>query len=122
MDDAARFSIVEKLVGLNREDWKYADLYVRQAEAAMAPLCTREQFRALRGQRARMKQLISELERTIQRGDWPATEKLAAEGAELWGRVERDSRLLALAEKTGCASTTTLALTGAVAQPARVLE
>ena len=40
MDDAARFSIVEKLVGLSRADWKYADLYVREAEAAMAPLCT----------------------------------------------------------------------------------
>lgn len=127
MDDAARFSIVEKLVGLSRADWKYADLYVREAEAAMAPLCTREQFRGLQGQRAHVKQLISELERAIQRGDWPAAEMLAQEGSEVRRRVERDGRLLALAEtiygtRSLDASTTTLALTGAVAQPARVLE
>ena len=127
MDDAARFSIVQKLVDLSREDWKYADLYLREAEAAVAPLCTREQLQGLVGQRARVKRLVSDLERAIRRGDWPAAEELAAEGSELRGRVERDSRLLALAEsiygmRSLEASTTTLALTGAVAQPARLLE
>lgn len=127
MDDAARFSTVEQLVALSRADWKYADLYLQEAEAAMAPLCTREQFQGLLGQRLRVQRLISELERAIQRGDWPAAEKLAAEGSDIRARLDRGSRLLTLAEtiygsRSLDASTTTLALTGAVAQPAKALE
>lgn len=127
MEDAARDSIVKKLVGLSRDDWKYADLYLREAEAAMAPLCTHEQFQGLLGQRSRVKQLASDLHHAIQRSDWPRAEQIAGEGSELRGRVERNSRLLSLAEtiygkKSLCASATALALGGAVAQPARVLE
>lgn len=127
MDDAARLSIVEKLVGLGRADWKYVDLYLRQAERAMAPLCTREQFDGLVAQRKRLGTLAAELRREVQQGDWPKAEELAEEGGNLRSRVERSDHLLGLAEtiygkRSFDASTTTLALTGAVAQPARVLE
>ncbi len=127
MEETARFSIVEKLIGLSRADWKYADLYLREAEAGMAQLCTEEQFRGLLAQRSRVEQLASDLRRTIQRGDWPKAEQLAREGTELRDRVERNSHLLTLAgtiygKRSLEASTTALALTGAVAQPARVLE
>lgn len=103
------------------------DLYVREAERAMAPLCTREQFDGLVAQRRRIGTLAAELRRAIQQGDWPKAEGLAKEGGDLRSRVERSGRLLALAEaiygrRSLDASTTTLALTGAVAQPARVLE
>lgn len=127
MKDAASLSIVEKLVGLSRADWKYVDLYLREAESVMAPLCTREQFDGLVSQRRRIGTVAAELRRAIQQGDWPKAEQLAEKGGDLRSRVERSSRLLALAEtfygkRSLEASPTTLALTGAVAQPARVLE
>ncbi|MCZ7618929.1 MAG: hypothetical protein M5U32_11705 [Myxococcota bacterium] len=119
--------VAEKLVGLSRADWKYADLYARAAEGAMASLCTREQFQGLLGQRTRVKQLILELQRAIRRGDWTESEELAEQGRELRTRIERDHRLLSLGEviygrRSLDPHATALALAGVVAQPARVLE
>ncbi len=127
MENTAQFLIAEKLVGLSRADWKYADLYVREAEAAMEPLCTRTQFRELVVQRSRVGALAADLRHAIQQGDWPRAEQLAGESSELRRRVEQNSRLLSLAEKIYGkraldASTLALALGGAVVQPARELE
>ncbi len=127
MDDAAQISIVQKLVGLSQADWKYADLYLGEAEAALAPLCTREHFRGFQGRQKRVTQLTSDLRRAIRLGDWPTAEQLACEGSELRSRVAQTSGLVSLAEKVYGkrsldASTTTLALSGAVAQPASFLK
>ena len=127
MEDSTRFSIVSKLVGLSRADWKYSDIYLREAEAALSLICPREQFRGMLHQRDRVKKLASELRHAIQQGDWQEAERLAAAGIELRRRVAQDSRLLSLAEtvygqRSLHASSTALALSGGVAQPARILE
>jgi hypothetical protein len=127
MEDAARYSTVEKLIHLGRSDWRYADLYFQAAEAALGPLCTRGQFRGLLAQRGLVKKLASDLRLAIQRGDWTSAEQVASEGAALRTQVERESRLATLAEKVYGkrsldANNTALALSGALAQPARVLQ
>ncbi len=127
MEDPAQFSIVQKLVGLSRADWMYTDLYLREAEVAMRPLCTREQFRGMLGQRSHVSRLAADLRRAISGGDWPKAEQLASEGVETRDRVERNSQIRSLAaevygRRSLTPSTTALALSGVVAQPARVLK
>lgn len=127
MPDAAQYSVAEKLVGLSRIDWKYADLYLREAATNIERLCTREQFHAMRGAHNRVKRLPAELERAIQLDDWPKAERLASESSDLRGRVERNSHVLSLAKtiygkKALEANPTVLALSGAVSHPQTVLD
>ncbi|MDP6979335.1 MAG: hypothetical protein QF570_12155 [Myxococcota bacterium] len=127
MQSVPPHAIAEKLVGLSEADWKYADLYLRDAEAAMSTLCTRSQFRGLQDRRTRVERLSADLQRAIRLGDWGKAASLADEGSRLRGSVGRDRHVLALAEKiygrrSFHATPTVFGFSGTVSQPARVLK
>jgi hypothetical protein len=123
---AARLALVQKLVNLSRGEWKYADLYLDDAERLLSPLLTREQFQGLVHQRNLIPKLAADMRRAVQSANWQKAEQLARQGTETRKRIQRDAPLVSLAEdvfgeKVLSPSSTALALPRAVSQTSSTL-
>jgi hypothetical protein len=124
MAEVALTEVAAKLVRLAGTDWKYADLYLRDAERVISAVCSRDRFLQLRDRRKLVTTLAADLRVAVQGGDWPRAQQLAREGEEVRARVEAEHDLLSLAERIFGARSLdpdplALALSGAVALPAR---
>lgn len=127
MGEEQRLATAERLVNLARADWKYTDLYLGAAEAALSSVCSREQFREALARRGLVGRLVTDLRRAIRQGDWRTVEQLAREGFDARDQAERSARLLAVGEAVYGArsidvSTFALAMSGIVAQSGAFLK
>jgi hypothetical protein len=94
MTDEERLAATGRLVELSRADWAYADLYLRDAEKALAPLCDAGGYRALLAARARGERLRDEMRVAVERAEWSRVRELAREAAAARRHAAEGERLL----------------------------
>lgn len=94
----AVLGIVASLRDLSRNDWLYADLYLERAEALLAPVFSRDRFRAMAAEQEQLPRLASDLRRALEQAQWDEAQRLAEAGAALRRDPARRSRLLEVAK------------------------
>lgn len=115
-------AIANALVSLSVVDLVYSDQYLDRAEKLLEPVCTREDYVALRGHQERIARLSADLRHATDQGEWSKVGALAQEAAAAREHLAGHSRLLPVAEavygpRRVHADAMTLALSGVVSQP-----
>jgi len=119
-------STLHALVSLSNADPSFADHYLSRAEALLASSCSRDRYWALKTQQSRLREITTELRRTVTRGDWTRVASLAREGEEIRARLAAESEILLIADavygpRARHFSAVSLGLSGVVAQPDSIL-